>query len=287
MWGYIFLSPWVLGLLLFVAGPVIASAYFSLTDYDIISPPRFIGLANYYKAFFEDDLFWSSLGRTAYYSIVSIPLGVIGSLLFAILLNQRIPFTNLFRSLYFLPHLTPSVAMAIVWSWLLHPEAGPINLVLKGIGLPQPGWLTKREWAIPSIILISLWAGWGGNRMLIFLAGLQGVPDELYDASKVDGAGAWRRFLHVTLPMISPTMLFNLVLGVIGALQVFSLAFIATAGGPAYATWFFALHLYRQAFEYHRMGYGSALAWVFAFILVTLTLIQLRLSGRWVFYAGA
>ena len=286
LWGYALLSPWIIGLILFVIGPIIASAYFSLTEYDIISPPEFIGLGNYRKAFFQDELFWSSLGRTFYYAIVAVPLGVIGSLGFAMLLDQALPATNVFRSLYFLPHLTPSVAMAIVWSWLLHPEAGPVNLVLGRIGLPQPGWLTDRGWAIPSIILISLWAGWGGNRMLIFLAGLQGVPQELYEAAEIDGAGAWRRFVHVTLPMISPTMLFNLILGVIGALQVFSMAFIATGGGPAYATWFFALHLYRQAFEYFRMGYGSALAWIFALILVCLTVIQLKLSGRWVFYAG-
>lgn len=286
LWGYAFLTPWLLGLILFVVGPILVSAYLSLTEYDILSPPEFVGLQNYQKAFFQDDLFWSSLGRTFYYAVVSVPLGVLGSLLFAMLLNQKLPGTNLFRTFYFLPHLTPSVAMAIVWSWLLHPEIGPINLFLGKLGLPTPGWLTDRDWAIPSIILISLWAGWGGNRMLIFLAGLQSVPEELYEAAEIDGAGGWHKFRHVTLPIISPTMLFNVILGVIGSLQVFSVAFIATAGGPAYATWFYALHLYRQSFEYFRMGYGSALAWIFAFVLVCLTLVQMKLSGRWVFYQG-
>ena len=177
--------------------------------------------------------------------------------------------------------------MGILWIWILHPQIGPINVFLGALGLPKPGWLADPPWAIPAMLLISLWSGWGGNRMLIFLAGLQGVPEELYEAAKIDGAGTWSRFRHVTLPMISPTMLFNLVLGVIGALKVFSLAYVATKGGPSYATWFVALHIYTQAFDYYRMGYGAALAWLFALMVMAFTFFQLRLSRQWVFYAGA
>lgn len=286
VFGYLFLLPWLAGLLVFYVGPIIASAYFSLTEYEILSSPRLVGLANYKTAFFEDRLFWPSLRRTFTYALVSVPLGLVGSLVLAILLNQGLKATNVFRTLFFLPHLTPSVAMAILWVWLLHPQTGPVNAMLGKLGIPGPGWFSSQQWAIPSLILISLWAGMGGNRMLIFLAGLQGVPDELYDAASIDGAGTWRRFWNVTLPMISPTMLFNLVLGVIGALKVFTMAFVATEGGPAYATWFYALHLYRQAFDYFRMGYGSALAWILAVILLVFTFVQLRMSKRWVYYAG-
>lgn len=286
LWGYLFLTPWLIGLVVFVIGPILASLYFSFSEYNILKPPRVVGLANYKKALFSDELFWSSLGRTLYYAAVVVPLGVIGSLFFAILLNQQLKATNLFRTLFFLPHLTPTVAMAILWTWLLHPQIGPINTFLGNIGLPKPGWLADPKWAIPSLILMSLWAGWGGNRMLIFLAGLQGVPQELVEAAEIDGAGTWAKFRNVTLPMISPTMLFNLVLGVIGALKVFSMAYVATKGGPSYATWFFALHIYSQAFDYYRMGYGTALAWLFTVLVLTFTFIQLRFSSRWVFYAG-
>jgi len=287
LWGYLFLMPWILGLLIFLIGPIIASFYFSLTNYSIIKPGKWVGLSNYQKALFQDDLFWPSLGRTLYYSLVVVPLSTILSLFIAIMLNQDVKGTALFRTLVFLPSLTPTVALAILWTWLLHPMLGPVNTTLGWLGLPRPGWFASPDWAIPSCILLSLWSAAGGNRMLIFLAGLQGVPMELYDASKIDGAGRWAAFLHVTLPMISPTMLFNIVLGVIGALKVFSVAYVATKGGPAYATWFLALHIYAQAFQYFKMGYGAALAWLFTIVVLAFTFIQLRISNRWVFYAGA
>jgi multiple sugar transport system permease protein len=203
-----------------------------------------------------------------------------------LLLNQGLKGSTLARTLYFLPHLTPSVAMAVLWTWLLHPSVGPVNYVLKLIGIKGPGWMTDTKWALPSIILINLWAYLGGNQMLIFLAGLQGVPQELYDAAEVDGAGNWHRFWSVTLPLITPTLFFNLIMGVIGALKVFTLAYVATQGGPSWATWFYALHLYRWSFEYFEMGYGCALAWIFAVILIIFTTIQFGLSRRWVYYAG-
>lgn len=285
-WGYIFLLPWVIGLVVFILGPILASAYFSFTEYEIISAPRFVGFENYIKAFTDDDLFWTSMGRTLVYALVVVPVGLFGSLILALLLNQGFKGTNVFRTLFFLPSLTPAVALALLWTWLFHPSVGPINVALGWIGIDGPGWLSSKEWALPALMIISLWATIGGSSMLIFLAGLQGVPQELYEAADIDGAGSFAKFRSVTLPLITPTLFFNLILGIIGALKVFTLAFVATLGGPSYATWFYALHIYRQAFEYFRMGYGSALAWIFVIVLLIFTLIQLRLSRRWVYYAG-
>jgi multiple sugar transport system permease protein len=243
-------------------------------------------LANYEEIFREDLLFWPSMGRTFYYSIVVVPLGLVGSLLLALLLNQGIKGTSLYRTLYFLPHLTPLVAAALLWKWILQPEVGPLNYLLSLAGIEGPSWLGSKQWAIPALILIALWSGLGGNRMLIFLAGLQSVPEELYEAAEIDGANAWHKFRYVTLALITPTIFFNLILGIIAALKVFATAFIATEGGPAYATWFLALHIYNQAFGFFRMGYASALAWIFLLIILALTLVQLNLSKRWVYYAG-
>jgi len=286
LWGYAFVAPWVIGLAVFTVGPVLSALYLSFTEFDGLTDATWVGLANYAKAAFDDDLFWPSLGRTLYYAVVTVPLSTLGSLLFALLLNQAIPGKNLFRTVFFVPHLTPIAASAVLWTFVLHPYMGPVNMILGNLGLPEPGWLTETGWAIPSIIMISLWSSWGGNRMLIFLAGLQSVPSELVEAAEIDGANAWHRFWNVTLPMISSTMFFNLVLGVIGALKVFGLAFVATRGGPYYATWFFALHIYVQSFDYYRMGYGCALAWIFALILLILTYLQIRFSDRWVYYAS-
>jgi multiple sugar transport system permease protein len=255
-------------------------------EYDVLSAPEFIGIDNYTRAFTADKLFWPSLWRTFYFSIVSVPIMVFGSLMLAMLLNQQLKGTNIFRTIFFLPHLTPAVALAVLWIWLFHPSVGPINLMLSWIGIDGPGWLASKQWALPALIIISLWAGVGGNMMLIFLAGLQGVPQELLEAAEIDGAGIWSKFRNVTLPMISPTLLFNLILGVIGALRVFTLAFVATQGGPSYSTWFYALHIYNQAFAYFRMGYGAALAWIFVLIVMGLTFLQLKMSNRWVFYGG-
>ena|SRR5579859_2765378 len=286
LWGYVLLLPWILGLIIFIIGPILASFYFSLTDFEGMGTPAWIGLANYQKAFFGDDLFWPSLLRTFEYSLVVVPVGLLGSLMLAILLNRGIKGTNIFRTVFFMPSLTPAVALALVWTWLFHPTVGPINLGLSWVGIQGPGWLTDQSWALPSVILISLWASMGGNAMLIFLAGLQGVPQSLMDAADMDGAGRWQKFRSITLPIISPTIFFNLILGVIGALKVFTIAFVSTKGGPAYATWFIALHIYQEAFSYFRMGYGSALAWIFVVILLIFTYFQLTLSRRWVYYAG-
>ena len=286
-WGYIFAVPWILGLTVFVAGPIIVSLGLSMSQYNILKPPKFIGVDNYTTAFFQDELFWPSLGRTFKYALAVVPLGMVGSLILAMFLNQELRGTTIFRTIFFIPHLTPTVAMAILWKWIFHPGVGPLNHILRTIGIANPpGWLSSPPWAIPSLVLVSLWSGMGGNRMLIFLAGLQGVPVELYEAAEIDGAGAISKFRHVTLPMISPTILFNLILNIIGALQVFAMAFVATMGGPSWATWFYALHLYRSAFQYFKMGYGCALAWILVIILMTFTVLQLRLSQKWVYYEG-
>ena len=286
LWGYLFALPWIAGLLIFVLGPILASFILSFTQYDVMSPPKFVGFANYGKAFLHDNLFWPSIGRTLVYALAVVPLGIVGSLALALFLSRKVRGVSLFRTLYFLPTLTPAVALALLWSWLFDPTVGPINVALAYLGIAGPGWLTSPQWALPSLVIIALWASVGGNTMLIFLAGLKGVPPELYDAAQIDGANAWSRFWHVTLPMISPTMLFNLILGVIGALKVFTISFVATSGGPSYSTWFFALHIYQQAFSYFQMGYGSALAWVFLVLLLVFTWLQLTYSRRWVYYAG-
>ena len=286
LFGYLFLAPWALGIIIFLLGPILASLFFSLTEYNVLKPPRFVGLTNFRHALFEDELFWPSLGRTFRFALMTVPVSIVGSLFLATLLNQGMPGTNVYRTAFFLPHVTPTVATAILFQWLLHPVLGPVNLALSQIGISGPGWLTDASWALPSLALISLWGSMGGNQMLIFLAGLQGVPEQLYESAELDGASAVRKFVHITLPMISPSIFFNLVLGIIGALKVFAMAFIATRGGPNYATWFYALHIYRHAFEYFEMGYSSSLAWIFAIVLFGFTFVQVRASRRWVYYMG-
>jgi multiple sugar transport system permease protein len=282
--GYLWISPWVIGFLVFSLGPIIASFYLSLTRYKIGGTPEWLGLANYQEAFFNDKLFWPSLGRTAYFSIASVVLGVVLSLLAAILLNQNLRAKTVFRALYYLPSLTPVVALAILWQWLLQPQLGLVNHLLSYVGIQGPGWLTSRDWAIPAVILITLWSSVGGGRMIIFLAGLQGIPKELQEAAEIDGANAWQRFRNVTVPLMSPVILFNVILGVIGSFSVFSVAYIATAGGPNYATWFYMLHLYNNAFSFFQMGYASALAWIFFVLIFILSYLQIKLSDRWVYY---
>jgi multiple sugar transport system permease protein len=284
--GYLYLMPWLLGLLLFNIGPMIASLVLSFTKYDIVRPAEFIGIDNYVWALTRDRLFWSSLYRTFYYAVVMVPLGMIGSLFAALLLNQQLRGTSVLRTFFFLPTLTPAVAASFIWKWIMHPEAGLLNFLLWQVGIKGPGWMADTTWAIPSLMIVALWGGIGGTRMMIFLAGLQGVPEEFYEAAEIDGANAWHKFINITLPMISPALLFNLIMGVIGALQVFTTAYTATNGGPGRATWFFALHIYRSAFEYFYMGYASAMAWFFLVIILALTVLNFRASGGWVYYEG-
>ena len=285
--GYLYILPWILGFLFFTLGPMLTSLYLSFHHYSVLGSPRWAGLENYATALGgKDPRFWHSWGRTWAYALMFIPTGLSISLVLAAMLNQKLKGTVLFRTLFFLPTLVPVVASALLWRWLLHPDVGLVNYFLWTLRIPGPRWFSDVNLALPALVMISLWASVGGSRMIIFLAGLQGVPEELYDAAKVDGANWWHRFRHVTLPMITPTIFFNMILGVIGALQVFTSAFVATGGGPAYATWFYALHIYKQAFGFFNMGYASALAWLFAVLIIALTALQMRLARSWVYYAA-
>jgi multiple sugar transport system permease protein len=287
LWGYLFALPWILGLILFWAGPTLASFYFSFTNFEVIGAARWIGLENYIRAFTRDDLFWPSLGRTFTFTIINVPAVVGGALMLAILLNQKLKGTNIFRTIFFVPHLLPAVAIAVLWTYLMQPRLGPINMMLRDIGVSSPpNWLASASSALYAVTLITIWAGMGGNTMLIFLAGLQGVPQELYEAADMDGASALSKFWNVTIPLLTPTIFLVLVLAIIAALKVFTTAWVATQGGPSYSTWFFALHIYTQAFQYFRLGYGSALAWVLAVIILFFTYIQVSSARRWVHYEG-
>ncbi len=286
--GWLWSSPWILGFFIWTLGPMIYSLYLSFTKYSISSAPSWIGWSNFQHALSgADSLFWPSLIRTFTWAVIVVPLSLSGSLLTAILLNQRLKGTPIFRTLFFLPSLTPSVALALLWQWLFQPDFGPINYLLSKAGMVHtPLWLSSQYTAMPSLMIMTLWGAIGGGTMIIFLAGLQGVPSELYEAANMDGAGSLSRFFHVTLPMITPTIFFNLVIGIIGALRTFATAFVATNGGPHYATWFYILHLYNTAFQSFDMGYASALAWIFFVIVIFFTTINVRLSRHWVYYEG-
>jgi multiple sugar transport system permease protein len=283
--GYLYISPWIIGFLIFTAGPMMASIYFSFCDYQLLIPPKWVGISNYIRIFFNDQLFLKSLWNTFYYTVGSVTLGVLGSLFLAVLLNQRVRGETIFRSMFYLPTLTPAVAMAILWGWLFNTEFGLINRTLSKIGIQGPAWLYSTEWVIPAFIIMSLW-GIGGSRMIILLAGLQGIPQELYDAAEVDGVNWWTRLRYITLPLLSPSIFFVIVTGIIGSFQIFTASYIMTGGGPANASLFYVLYLYRNAFEYFKMGYASALAWILFIIIITLTLFQFKLAGKWVYYGG-
>jgi multiple sugar transport system permease protein len=292
-WAYVFLLPWLVGLLVFVLGPILFSLGLSFFDYTLGRDVSFVGLDNWVRAFTRDELFWPSLGRTLLYTAVVVPLSVFGALLLAILLNQKLRGASFFRTVFFMPHLVPIVAAIYIWLWLLNPQYGMLNEIiwqigyhLTGTGFQGPGWFTDPLWAMPALILVALWAAVGGTLMVIFLAGLQGIPQELYEVAAIDGANARARFWHVTLPMISPTLFFNSVLACIAAFQTFELPFVGTRGGPAYATWLYGLHIYRTSFEFFDMGYGSTLAWILFVVLSVFTLVQFRSARNWVYYAG-
>ncbi len=282
--GFVGISPWLLGLVIFTVGPIVASLYLSLNDYEVVKPPVFVGLENY-RRLAEDPLFWQALKVTATYVFTSVPLTISLAFAVALLMNQRLAFLGLFRTAYYMPNLVPAVASAILWIWIFNPEFGLLNGSLRSVGISNPPlWLAHTKWALPALIVMSLW-GVGGP-MLIYLAGLQGIPTDLYEAAQIDGAGAWARFRHVTVPQMSPVIFFNLIMGIIGSWQVFTAGYIMTGGGPRYATLFYVLYLYNNAFRYFRMGYASALAWVLAVIILVFTLIVFRSSSAWVYYAG-
>jgi multiple sugar transport system permease protein len=283
--GLLFTSPWLVGLVIFTIYPIIASMYFSFTDYSVLKAPRWVGLANYVELFTGDKLFPTSLVNTLYYAAFALPLGLIGSVLLALMLNKKLTGMSIYRTIFYLPNVVPTVAMSVLWIWLFNPNYGMLNNILTGLGLRGVPWLTSPEWSKPSLILMSVW-GLGGS-MVIYLAGLQDIPAHLYEAADLDGANSLQKTLHVTLPMLTPTIFFNLVMGLIGVFSYFTQAFVMTNGGPLDSTLFYMLYLYRNAFMYFKMGYASAQAWVLFVIVVSLTLVVFKSSGGWVYYGGS
>jgi multiple sugar transport system permease protein len=282
--GYLFVLPVVLGLLIWTLGPFVASFFLSLTSYDLLGSPQFIGLQNYQNLLFHDPLFWISLKVTIIYSLVAVPAGLVGSLLVALLLNAKVRGLAFFRTSFYMPSIVPAIASAVLWGWLLNPDWGLINVALHALHLPTSRWLASPHTALMSLVLMSLW-GVGGP-MVIYLAGLQGIPGHLYEAASIDGANRLQRFWHVTVPMLSPTIFFNLIMGIIGSLQYFTQAFVLTAGGPDNSTEFYVLNLYQKAFQWLKMGYASAMAWILFLLILLLTLLVFRSSAIWVFYEG-
>ena len=280
--GYIFISPWIIGFAIFTAGALMGSFGISLTKWSMIGTPEFIGLGNY-EYMIKDKFFWQSLKVTLYY-LLNVPLNLMIGLLLAILLNQKIRGMAVFRTVFYLPSVTAGVAVSLLWMWIFNPRFGVINVMLAKIGIMGPAWLGSETWAMPALIIMSIW-GVGGS-MLIYLGALQGIPTHLYEAATLDGAGAWRKFLNITLPMVTPVLLLILIMGVIISFQVFTQAFIMTGGGPNYATLFYVLYLYQQAFQWFNMGYAAALAWVLFVIILFFTFVIFRTSSKWVYYEG-
>ena len=284
--GLLFISPWLFGFIVFSIYPLIASVYYSFTDYNVVQPPVWTGLNNYHELFFEDPLFWTALYNTMYFTLFSVPLSLAVSLGIALLLNMKIPAMSVYRTIFFLPSIVPLVASSVLWLWVLNPDNGLINAMLIQVGIEGPGWIADPQWSKPSLVLMSLW-GIGGA-VVIFLAGLSDVPETLYEVAELDGAGHWAKFRNVTLPMMTPTILFNLVMGLILSFQYFTQVYVMTngRGTPADSTMFYALYLYRQSFYYLRMGYASAMAWMLFVVILTATLGVLASSKRWVYYQG-
>jgi multiple sugar transport system permease protein len=282
--GLLFVSPWLIGFLLWTIYPLLASAYYSLTRYDIMRPPVFLGLKNYKDLFTTDETFRLVVKNTLYWVMLSPLLGVTSAFLMACLLNTRIFARSLFRAIFFFPSIVPLFVTAMIWQFLLDMQYGAVNGTLKALGLRAIPFLSNPQWVKPTLLLIHMWAQ--GGAMVIFLATLQDVPRSLYDAATVDGANAWQRFWHVTIPMCSPVILFNLVMGFIGGFQYFTLPWLLTEGGPNQATEFYALYLYRNAFTYLSMGKASALAWILFVVIVVFTFVLFKTTGRFVYYAG-
>lgn len=281
---YLFASPWLLGLLCLTIGPMIASLVLSFAEYPVITPAKWVGFRNYIKLFTDDKLVWQALKVTFLYSLGAVPLILCTSFMVAFLLNQSIRGVRFLRTIYYMPAVISGVPVAVLWMWLLNPQFGLINNVLASVGISGPDWFFSKSWVIPAFIMIGLWGM--GVTMVVFLAGLQNIPAHLYEAAKMDGAGAWSRFRHVTLPMMSPVILFNLIIGVIDSFQIFTPALIITGGGPDNASLFYGLLLYNNAFRYLKMGYASALAWLMFVIILLLTALVFRLTGNWVYYEG-
>lgn len=285
--GYLFILPWLAGLLIFIIGPIIASLVLSFTHWDIVNSPEWAGLYNYERIFTKDKDFTQALKVTFTYAALTIPLGLAAGLGLSLLLNQKLRGMNLYRTLFYLPSILPAVAVTLLWVWMFNSDFGLINWALSLIGIDGPNWFQSPRWVLPGLTIMSLWGIGGGA--VIYLAGLQNINPQLYEAAEIDGASLWARFWRITLPLLSPTIFFQLVMSLIGTLQSFVTTFVAfgglaTPGGPMRSALFYMLYLYVKSFREFRMGYGSALAWILAVIILVLTLIVFSTSKRWVFY---
>jgi multiple sugar transport system permease protein len=286
--GFLFISPWIIGFIIFTAGPMLASLALSLTSYDVLNAPKFTGLDNYARLV-SDPRLRLSLGNSAIYAVLHVPLSIIVALALAIMLNNVGRASGFFRTAFYLPSITPAVAIGTLWLWLLNPRIGLVNRALALLGVPGPGWTTNPDWIKPGIVLMSLWSV--GGTVIIYLAALRNVPKELYEAARIDGANGWQQFLRITVPMISSTIFFTLIVNTIGSLQIFTEVYTMffgnmNSGVASSAGLFYNIYLFRQGFEFLRMGYASAMAWLLFVIILILTVIQLRVSRRWVYYEG-
>jgi multiple sugar transport system permease protein len=280
-WGYLFIAPCIVGLALFSFGPMIYSLVVSFTEWDMITPARFIGAGNY-KEILNEPLVGVSIRATLYYALLVVPLATIVTFLAAVLLNAKIKGISVFRTIFYIPSIVPIVASSALWLYLFNPMFGLFNTVFKSLGLPPQNFIFSQGGAVPWLAVMGVWMS--GNAVVIYLAGLQGISRELYEASELDGANAIQSFSHITVPMMSPIIFYNMLMALIGAMQAFTQVFIMTSGGPNNASLFFSLYLYREAFKYQRMGYASALSWVLFLIIAAFTAIIFRSSSRWVFY---
>jgi len=280
---YLFILPWILGFLVFSLYPILASLFYSFTDYNITSSPMFVGLKNYITAF-HDEIFWRSIQATLSYTALSVPVGLLLSLFFALLLNQQVLGKGLFRTLMYLPSMVSGVSMSLLWVWIFNPQYGMANYFLSLLGIQGPAWLSSETWAVPSLIIMSFWTT--GEGMVLFLAALQGVPKSLNEAAILDGANWLDRFCNVTMPMISPVFLFQLIINVINSFQVFTQAFVMTQGGPHYATTFYVYYIYQNAFVDFKMGYASALSWMLLIVVMAVTALIMKFSNKYVYYEG-
>ena len=284
--GLLFVSPWLVGLVVFTLYPILSSFYYSFTTYDIISPAEFVGIGNYKDLLTTDPLFWPAVRNTIFLVCILIPCNLLLALSLALLLNTKVRGMAFFRTLFFLPSIVPDVVVAVLWAWMLNAQFGLLNGTLRQIGLPTVGWLTDPLWTKPSLILVALWTVGGG--MVILLAALQDVPEQLYEAADLDGASPWRKIWHVTLPMLTPTIFFNLVLSIINTFQYFTMAFVLTGGtgGPVSSALVYMMLLFRNAFSYFKMGYASAMAWLLFVFIFALTWVVFRTAQYWVYYEG-
>ena len=279
---YLWIAPWLIGFLIFLAWPLVQSLYLSFTDFRILNTPTFTGLQNV-ERLINDQTFWKSLRVTVLYVIGAAPLGNVIALIVAMLLAQKLRGVNWWRTIYFMPSVAAGVAIAVMWSFIFNPDFGLFNTFLGWLGIQGPGWITSEDWALPAIIIMAWWGGIGGQ-MVIYLAGLKGIPQVFYESADIDGAGGWAKFWNITIPMLSPTIFFNVIVGIIGAFQVFDPAYVLTDGGPNNATRTYIFNLYEEAFIFTNMGYASLLAWVLFVIILILTLITFRISRDRVYY---